>query len=149
MFRSIVSTGVFTTGHGPANAWDELTRITKRGGHLIFTVGTTVWQEAGFAEKFDELCGKGLIAPVEVTPVYHPIYPLAPARLRSLFEQGVGRRYEEIPWYQALAGYRLACIACLNVKLHRRGQRHDPAWEKIGLGVMPMFSRAQTILATL
>ena len=25
---AIVSTGVFTTGHGPANAWDELTRLT-------------------------------------------------------------------------------------------------------------------------
>ena len=74
---------------------------------------------------------------------------MPPARLLALYEQDIGRRYEEIPWYQALAGYRLACIACLNVKLHRRGQRHDPAWEKIGLGVMPMFTRAQEILAKL
>ncbi len=55
---AIVSTGVFTTGHGPAHAWDELTRITRRGGHLIFTVGTVVWQESGFARKFEELCRK-------------------------------------------------------------------------------------------
>jgi predicted TPR repeat methyltransferase len=74
---AIVSTGVFTTGHGPANAWDELTRLTRRGGHLIFTVGTTVWLEAGFAQKFSELCGKGLIEPVETTPVYHPM-PYSP-----------------------------------------------------------------------
>ncbi|MGB8313261.1 MAG: class I SAM-dependent methyltransferase [Aestuariivirga sp.] len=74
---AIVSTGVFTTGHGPAKAWDELTRITRAGGHLIFTVGTVVWQEAGFADKFDELCKKGLIAPVEVSPVYHPM-PYSP-----------------------------------------------------------------------
>jgi SAM-dependent methyltransferase len=70
---AVVSTGVFTTGHGPANAWDELTRITRAGGHLIFTVGTVVWQDSGFADKFDALCGKGLIAPVETTPIYHPM----------------------------------------------------------------------------
>lgn len=74
---AIVSTGVFTTGHGPASAWDELTRITRLGGHLIFTVGTVVWLEAGFAQKFAELCGKGLIEPVESTPVYHPM-PYSP-----------------------------------------------------------------------
>jgi SAM-dependent methyltransferase len=74
---AIVSTGVFTTGHGPASAWDELTRITKRGGHLIFTVGTVVWQESGFAKKFEELCQRGLIAPVETTSVYHPM-PYSP-----------------------------------------------------------------------
>ena len=48
---AIVSTGVFTTGHGPAHAWDELTRITRAGGHLIFTVGTVVWQESGLCQK--------------------------------------------------------------------------------------------------
>ena len=74
---AIVSTGVFTTGHGPANAWDELVRMTRRGGHLIFTVGTVVWLEAGFAQNFAELCGKGLIEPVETTPVYHPM-PYSP-----------------------------------------------------------------------
>jgi SAM-dependent methyltransferase len=74
---AIVSTGVFTTGHGPANAWDDLVRMTRRGGHLIFTAGTVVWLEAGFAQKFAELCGNGLIEPVETTPVYHPM-PYSP-----------------------------------------------------------------------
>jgi SAM-dependent methyltransferase len=74
---AIVSTGVFTTGHGPANAWDDLVRMTRRGGHLIFTVGTVVWLEAGFAQKFAELCGNGQIEPVETTPVYHPM-PYSP-----------------------------------------------------------------------
>jgi SAM-dependent methyltransferase len=74
---AIVSTGVFTTGHGPAHAWDELTRITRAGGHLIFTVGTVVWQEQGFAKKFDELCGKGLVEPVEPPPSITPC-PIRP-----------------------------------------------------------------------
>jgi predicted TPR repeat methyltransferase len=74
---AIVSTGVFTSGHGPASAWDELVRITRKGGHLIFTVGTVVWLESGFEKKFEELCSKGLIEPVETTPVYHPM-PFSP-----------------------------------------------------------------------
>jgi predicted TPR repeat methyltransferase len=74
---AVVSTGVFTTGHGPANAWDELTRITRVGGHLIFTVGEQVWHDAGFAAKFDELITKGLVDLIETTPIYHPM-PYSP-----------------------------------------------------------------------
>ena len=74
---AIVSTGVFTSGHGPASAWDELVRITRKGGHLIFTAGTVVWLESGFEKKFVELCAKGLIESVETTPVYHPM-PFSP-----------------------------------------------------------------------
>jgi aminoglycoside phosphotransferase (APT) family kinase protein len=77
-----------------------------------------------------------------------PIHAPAPARLRALYEAGMGRSYSDIPWYQALAGYRLACIACLNVKLHRKGQRHDPIWEHMGHCVLPMLARARVLLAT-
>jgi SAM-dependent methyltransferase len=69
----IISTGTFTTGHAPASAFDELVRIVKPGGHLIFTVGTVVWDEAGFAAKLAELEGAGLVAQVETTSVYHPM----------------------------------------------------------------------------
>jgi predicted TPR repeat methyltransferase len=74
---AVVSTGVFTTGHGPANAWDELTRITRVGGHLIFTVGEQVWHDAGFATKFDDLTSKRLVDLIETTPIYHPM-PYSP-----------------------------------------------------------------------
>jgi SAM-dependent methyltransferase len=70
---AVVSSGVCTSGHGPAIAWDELARITRPGGHLISTFTTMVWHDQGFAGKFAELTGKGLIAEVEVTPVYHPL----------------------------------------------------------------------------
>ena len=69
----IVSTGTFTTGHAPASAFDELVRIVKPGGHLIFTVGTVVWEEAGFAAKLVALEGAGHLVQVETTPVYHPM----------------------------------------------------------------------------
>ena len=65
----IVSTGTFTTGHAPASAFDELVRITKPGGFLIFTVGTIVWQELGFEEKLSSLP----ITKIEETKIYHPM----------------------------------------------------------------------------
>ena len=68
-----VSTGTFTTGHAPASAFDELVRITKPGGHLIFTVGTVVWKEAGFEEKLNALENTGLIINTETTGIYHPM----------------------------------------------------------------------------
>ena len=69
----IVSTGTFTTGHAPASAFEELVRIVKPGGYLIFTVGTVVWEEAGFAAKLVALEGAGHLVQVETTPVYHPM----------------------------------------------------------------------------
>jgi SAM-dependent methyltransferase len=69
----IVSTGTFTTGHAPASAFDELVRIVKPGGHLIFTVGTVVWDEAGFAAKLAALESAGHLTKTETTPVYHPM----------------------------------------------------------------------------
>ena len=69
----IVSTGTFTTGLAPASAFDELVRITKPGGHLIFTVGTVVWEEAGFAAKLAALETSGHLLKIETTPVYHPM----------------------------------------------------------------------------
>lgn len=70
---AIISTGTFTTGHAPASAFDELSRITKPGGYLIFTVGTTVWSEAGFSGKLAALCEEGILAPAETSKIYHPM----------------------------------------------------------------------------
>ncbi|TIL44830.1 MAG: class I SAM-dependent methyltransferase, partial [Mesorhizobium sp.] len=37
-FRAFFSTGVFTISHAPASGLHELVRITRKGGHAIFTV---------------------------------------------------------------------------------------------------------------
>jgi SAM-dependent methyltransferase len=72
-FDCIISTGTFTTGHAPAAAFDELVRILEQGAPLIFTVGTTVWEEAGFRDRLGRLEESGAISPVHVTPVYRPM----------------------------------------------------------------------------
>lgn len=89
-FDAIVSTGTFTTGHAPASAFDELTRITKKGGVLIFTVGLAVWSENGFKDKLDALCEAGLLKAVWKTVPYHP---MPYSKTESVF-QAVAHVYE-------------------------------------------------------
>jgi aminoglycoside phosphotransferase (APT) family kinase protein len=76
---------------------------------------------------------------------WHPIHPLPPAEIRRIYESEMGRAFDAIPWYKAFAEYRMGCIACLNVKLHRKGQRRDPVWENIALSVPAFFSGASRI----
>ena len=78
---------------------------------------------------------------------WHPWCPPTTEETRDIYERGMGRTFAEIPWYQAFAGYRLGSIGCLNVKLHRKGQRHDPIWESMGLCLSNMFERAREILS--
>ena len=72
-FACVLSTGTFTTGHAPATAFDELTRILQPGGKLIFTVGEKVWAENGFAEKLESLCRAGQLSPLWQSHAYHPM----------------------------------------------------------------------------
>jgi len=72
-FGCIISTGTFTTGHAPASGFDELSRITKPGGHLIFTVGVGVWSGNGFDARLGQLCAQGVLAPVWASAPYHPM----------------------------------------------------------------------------
>ena len=40
-FAATVASGVFTQGHAPLDGLDELVRITRAGGHIVFTVSRT------------------------------------------------------------------------------------------------------------
>jgi MFS family permease len=53
-YDAVVSAGVLTTGHAPATSLDELLRITRPGGHLIFTLRTDQ-MPPGYEEKIAEL----------------------------------------------------------------------------------------------
>jgi MFS family permease len=53
-YDAVVSGGVFTAGHAPASALDELVRITRSGGHVIFTLRSDQ-RLAGFDEAIAEL----------------------------------------------------------------------------------------------
>jgi SAM-dependent methyltransferase len=66
-FAAVVSTGVFAAGHAPPESFDNLIRITKPGGHMIFSVRTDVYLDEGFKEKQEALEREGKWQLVEAT----------------------------------------------------------------------------------
>jgi len=66
-FAAVVSTGVFAAGHAPPESFEDLIRVTKPGGHIIFSVRTDVYEDSGFKEKQEALEREGKWQLVEVT----------------------------------------------------------------------------------
>ena len=58
-FDAVVSVGVFTAAHAPASSFDELVRITRIGGYIIFTLSTEAYENSGFKEKLMTLESEG------------------------------------------------------------------------------------------
>jgi len=54
-FDAVISVGALTEGHAPADSLDELVRITKPGGYIIYSLRTDLYEGAGFKEKNDRL----------------------------------------------------------------------------------------------
>jgi ubiquinone/menaquinone biosynthesis C-methylase UbiE len=72
-FTAIVSTGVFTDGHAPPSAFEELLRITRPGGHLIFSIGKGAWESGGFREKLEGMEAARHCRPLVITEPYAPM----------------------------------------------------------------------------
>lgn len=72
-FDAVVSVGVMTVGHAPANSLDELARITRPAGHVVFSLRPDVYESAGFKEKQLELESTGIWELVEVTDKFQPL----------------------------------------------------------------------------
>jgi SAM-dependent methyltransferase len=53
-YDGVVSAGVLTAGHAPATTLDELVRVTRPGGHVIFTLRSDT-ALPGFDDKIAEL----------------------------------------------------------------------------------------------
>jgi predicted TPR repeat methyltransferase len=77
-FAAVVSIGVLTTGHAPAHALDELVRVTRPGGHLIFTVSSSAWDSGGYKERAAALEHARSWRLLAMTQPYRPM-PLSPA----------------------------------------------------------------------
>jgi len=54
-FDAVITVGVFTLGHAPPSSLDELVRVTKPGGHIVFSLRPDVYLNDGFKEKQDQL----------------------------------------------------------------------------------------------
>ncbi len=74
-FAAVVSTGVFAAGHAPPESFDELIRVTKPGGYVIFSVRVDVYVDGGFKEKQEALEREQRWQLIEVTePFSHVRY---------------------------------------------------------------------------
>ncbi len=58
-FDAVVSVGVLTLGHAPASSLDELVRVTRPGGYIIFTLRLNIYESHGFKEKQKTLESEG------------------------------------------------------------------------------------------
>ena len=72
-FDAVISVGVFTVGHAPASSFDELVRVTKPGGHIVFSLRPDVYETAGFKEKQDALESEGKWKLAEASEKFQPL----------------------------------------------------------------------------
>jgi SAM-dependent methyltransferase len=72
-FDAVISVGVLTVGHAPASSLDELVRVTRPGGHIVFTLRPDVHVTAGFKEKQESLENAGKWDLAEVSDEFQPM----------------------------------------------------------------------------
>jgi len=72
-FDAVISVGVLTVGHAPASSFDELLRITKPGGYIVFSLRPDVYRDSGFKEKQDALESEGKWKLAEVSEEFQPL----------------------------------------------------------------------------
>jgi len=58
-FDATISIGVLTLGHAPASSLDELIRVTRPGGYIVFSLRPDVYEGSGFKEKMTVLEDNG------------------------------------------------------------------------------------------
>ena len=71
-FDAVISIGVFTLGHAPIQSFDELVRVTKPGGYIVFSLRTDMVEE-GYQTYFDGLDTAGRWKLAQVTEPYQPM----------------------------------------------------------------------------
>ena len=82
-FALVVSSGVFTQGHAPLDGLDELIRVTRPGGYLVFSVART-YLDGPFEEKRQQLENEKLWQFVDSTERYNSA-PLEDTLISQVF----------------------------------------------------------------
>lgn len=72
-FDAVISVGVFTVGHAPARSFDELVRITKSGGFIVFSLRPDTYETDGFKEKQAEFESEGKWTLAKLSDEYQPL----------------------------------------------------------------------------
>ena len=72
-FDAVISVGVMTVGHAPASSLEELVRITRPGGHVVFSLRPDLYEDGGFRETQSALESQGRWGLVEVSEKFQPL----------------------------------------------------------------------------
>jgi predicted TPR repeat methyltransferase len=72
-FDAIISVGVFTYGHAPSSSFDELIRISKPKGYVVFTMRMDFYEQSDFRQKMTELEEDGKWKLVEISDRFSPL----------------------------------------------------------------------------
>lgn len=105
--------------------------------------GIVDWELASIGSPLLDVGWLMMLAdPLSWLPDWRPLCPLTPRAIAVRY----GAEPAAMAWWQALAGYRLGTISCLNVHLHRSGRRPDAVWERFALAIPTMFGRAAALL---
>ena len=71
-FDAVISIGVFTLGHAPIDSFDELVRVTKPGGYIVFSLRTDMVSD-GYNDYFSKLEAAGQWKLAQVTEPFQPM----------------------------------------------------------------------------
>ena len=72
-FDAVITVGVLTVGHAPATSLDELVRVTRPGGYIVFSLRPDVYENDGFKDKQDHLEAAGRWKLVSTSEPFQPL----------------------------------------------------------------------------
>ncbi len=77
-FAATMTAGTITPGHAPPEAFDELIRVTRTGGLLVYSMRHDAGQEAAYLDAIAGYAARGAWREIYRTPVFHTIPVGAP-----------------------------------------------------------------------
>ena len=72
-FDAVACVGTLTLGHAPVSSFDELIRVTKPGGYIVFTLRPDLYENSDFKEKQSSLEKEGKWRLVEVSEPFQTL----------------------------------------------------------------------------
>lgn len=72
-FAAVFSTGAITPGHAPPESFEDLIRVTRPGGRLVFSLRSDAGQDPGYAAACDRLAAAGRWRHIFSTAEFQPM----------------------------------------------------------------------------
>ncbi|MDE2844403.1 MAG: class I SAM-dependent methyltransferase [Chloroflexota bacterium] len=84
-FDAVISVGVFTEGHAPPRSFDELVRVTRQDGFIVFSLRVDLYEEGGFKEYQAAMEERGRWKLAELSDPFQPLPKGEPEMLHKVW----------------------------------------------------------------